>query len=60
MKLSEFVQMLEHLAASMPDCDDPEVGLYDRDREVTLVVDPDGDRFEFEVTRGDAEILIEF
>ncbi len=60
MKLSEFIRDLQNLADAMPNCDDPEVVLFDRLREQTLSVDPDADRFEFEALRGDGEIVIEF
>lgn len=58
MKLSEMIRDMQQLASTMDA--DPEVILFDRfgDREMKL--DPDSDTFDFQIMRGDAQIVIEF
>jgi len=58
MRLSQFAQVVESLASSMDG--DPEVILFDRATETELRVDPDADVFDYEILRGDREIVIEF
>lgn len=61
MRLSEFIRDMQHLASSMDV--DPEVMLFDTETEKEYRLRPDeGDegRFDFQILRGDAEIVLEF
>lgn len=57
MKLSEFIRDAQQLAG---EGNDPELQLFDRNRAVDLINDPDTDTWDFEVMRGDNCIVIEF
>jgi hypothetical protein len=58
MRLRDAINQLEQFAQQMGD--DAEFGIYDRDNDVRYEVDPDYDVFEFEILRGDNEVVIEF
>lgn len=58
MKLSELIKDLQHLGEVVGG--DPEFQLFDKERNQTLVNDPDGDVQDFEVLRGDNLVVIEF
>ena len=59
MKLSEFIQQAQQMAAQT-DIPDPELVLYDRFGDRTMKLDADADVWDFELTRGQNEIVIEF
>lgn len=54
MKVKDLIQELQHFNG------DDEVVLFDRSDERELRVDPDAGTFEFEITRGDHEVVFEF
>ena len=56
MKLSDFVRDAQ---ARFGDSD-PDILLFDRNRGVELINDPDSNTWDFEVLRGDNCIVIEF
>ena len=59
MKLSEFIQQAQQMAAQT-DIPDPALVLYDRLGDRTMKLDADADVWDFELTRGQNEIVIEF
>ncbi len=56
MKLSEFIQTAQNLAGDS----DPELILYNRPADVELLLRPDSDIFDYEITRGIDQLVIEF
>lgn len=59
MKLSEFIAQAQSIA-SRTHVPDPEIVLYDRFGERTLKLDPEADTWDFEMTHGYNEIVLEF
>lgn len=59
MKIRDLMKDLQDFADRMPSGQDAEVILYDRATQKELRVDPDTERFDFEVLRGDDEVCIE-
>jgi hypothetical protein len=59
MTINEMIQDLQRIAAADLRGGDAEVVLFDRSNERELRVDPDADRFDFELLRGDG-VVIEF
>lgn len=60
MTVRELIQDLERMVAAADGDDSAEVVLYDRTTDRELRVQPDDDRFDFEVLRGDDGPVIEF
>ena len=58
MKLKDAIAQLQQFADRMGD--DAEFALYDRHADAMLSVDPDADRFDFEILRGEGEVVVEF
>lgn len=60
MKLSEFIRDMQQLAG---EGNDPEVILFDIESHTDFVLRPDEGpegRFDFQITRGDDQIVLEF
>lgn len=60
MKLKDFIQQVQEIAAHDLKGGDMEVILFDRTEGRELRVDIDADVADFEIMRGDGEIVIEF
>lgn len=60
MTIRDLIDQLERFAAQDPEGGGMEVVLFDRDSEAEFRVDPEADRFDFEVLRGDGRVVIEF
>jgi hypothetical protein len=60
MTINDFIQQVQHLAAQDLKGGDAELVLWDRTNDRELRVNPDADVFDFELTRGDGELVIEF
>jgi hypothetical protein len=58
MKLSDAITQLQQFAAKMGP--DAEFALWSRDEDRMFQVDPDTEVWEFEILRGDNEVVIEF
>jgi hypothetical protein len=59
MNIRDAIQQLEQFAAR-PGRENAELVLFNRETEETLRVRPDWDIFDFEITDGGDEIVIEF
>ena len=60
MTIRDLIDQLQRFAAEDLKGGDMEVVLYDRLEHVEYTVNPDENRFDFELLRGDGEIVIEF
>jgi hypothetical protein len=60
MTINDLIHQLQQFAAQDLKGGDATVKLFDRRTDSEFVVNPDDDVFEFEVLRGDGEVVIEF
>lgn len=58
MLLTDAIAQLQRFAEQLPS--DARFELFDKDAERTLRADPDTEQWEFEILRGDKEVVIEF
>jgi len=60
MKIRDAIQIMHQLADATDAGLDSELILFDRSDEREIRVDLDADKHDFEFTRGDDEVVIEF
>lgn len=60
MTIRDMIALLTQFAAQDLKGADAEVVLWDRTSQVELQVRPDNDQYDFEVLRGDGQVVIEF
>ncbi len=60
MTVRDLIEQLQRFAAQDLKGGDMEVVLFDRFGDREMRIDADNDRFDFEVTRGDGQVVVEF
>lgn len=60
MMVKDLINELQRMAAQDLKGGDAEVILYDTNSDIEYHADPDSEDWDFEVLRGDGEIVIEF